>query len=534
MGFIKETTLFATNLEKDLAGKDIEYGKLVDNLLLQCLGEDLDDLPEDGDVFFAAFRRKYHLLKLVFQKLLVVNYDFFVRSVLFGNTYAREEDIRLAKEKGLLTKIPAEELYSFFIHFNSDASYVLFRDLDCPLTEVELLRTSLADRNKDLFVETFNRIKCDKSSLYFVAGTLGTAFEFIMKAFVEPQDVYNYLYCTIPNGIPALIRNSVPGFKEQIESYIKSYKGDDNVDENKRPSSKEELQVLEQNALQSMDGSILTTLSSAKQVIIEMERVSELFPFEKAYVDSIVNNPELQPYFEQLPDTVETKSAPEEETIVDDMKQSGIDSGVKKSNAGAPQKIWITNYGTEEELTKKIQSVQPSLRGELKEMGLNDRATQSASSAIIIYSVYCIGLTKEKMCTAPAERVVKAPRTTVNLYLKRLYEWYDKLIRMSGNQRNASKVPTLTERWKEEDAPRADFIINNFAELKRVINNTKFVLGNEFGKDTGLQYIPKREKSDAVLGGAIDYSDEKDPNNQQARPVNLHPLSGEEKSNNRR
>ncbi len=335
MGFIKETTLFAANLEKDLAGKDIEYGKLVDNLLLQCLGEDLDDLPEDGDVFFAAFRRKYHLLKLVFQKLLVVNYDFFVRSVLFGNTYAREEDIRLAKEKGLLTKIPAEELYSFFIHFNSDASYVLFRDLDCPLTEVELLRTSLADRNKDLFVETFNRIKCDKSSLYFVAGCLGTAFEFIMKAFVEPQDVYNYLYCTIPNGIPAIIRNSVPGFKEQIESYIKSYKGDDNVDENKRPSSKEELQVLEQNALQSMDGSILTTLSSAKQVIIEMERVSELFPFEKAYVDSIVNNPELQPYFEQLPDTVDTYSEPEEETIVDDVKQSGVNDGEKKSNAGA-------------------------------------------------------------------------------------------------------------------------------------------------------------------------------------------------------
>lgn len=305
MGFIKETTLFAANLEKDLAGKDIEYGKLVDNLLLQCLGEDLDDLPEDGDVFFAAFRRKYHLLKLVFQKLLVVNYDFFVRSVLFGNTYAREEDIRLAKEKGLLTKIPAEELYSFFIHFNSDASYVLFRDLDCPLTEVELLRTSLADGNKDLFVETFNRIKCDKSSIYFVAGSLGTIFEFLLSAFVEPQDVYNYLYCTIPNGIPAIIRNSVPGFKEQIESYIKSYKGDDNVDENKRLSSKEELQVLEQNALQSMDGSILTTLSSVKQVIIEMERVSELFPFEKAYVDSIVNNPELQPYFERLQGSVE-------------------------------------------------------------------------------------------------------------------------------------------------------------------------------------------------------------------------------------
>lgn len=184
-----------------------------------------------------------------------------------------------------------------------------------------------------------------------------------------------------------------------------------------------------------------------------------------------------------------------------------------KSNAGAPKKSWLPGW-SEEAIRQKVQPIQSSVVGELEDFSFGDKsdtekaaAVRAAGAAIVVYCSYALGVTKEKKYNAPAERILEAPRSSVNGYLRRLYEWYDTLIELGKDYRNAKKVQTLPFRWKKEDGIRAVFILDNINELTRLINNTKFAFGKEFGIETGLKYIPKREKSDAALGGAIEYND---------------------------
>lgn len=310
MGFIKEISSFAANLEKDLAERFDEFTELI-NLGYASLQETLDICLDNwtekiGDVtidnFFDELREKLLLFKRVLPTMMILAYDSLIRFILFEKTIWGEEDQQLAKEQGLLTKIPAESLYNFYLRFNSDAAYIIFRNLDCPTRDIEVLRNSLLDRNKELFIETLNKIDADKSVLYYFAGLLGTMYELVLNMYMDPQSIYNYIYCT-NGGIPIIIRDSNPALKQVLASFLKIKEKDKN--ESVPVYSKEELYRQFHEETQKIDNYILKALSSIKGIIIDLEQDSELFPFEKNYIDTFYNEPELQPYFERLQGSVE-------------------------------------------------------------------------------------------------------------------------------------------------------------------------------------------------------------------------------------
>jgi len=271
---------YKVNLEKDLERKYQEFSHLFTQLVHGTYGKLLEMDEEVCPPALVGLRRKIIAFLDTLSLSLLLFYDGIIHAMLFKN-WSWQEDKAYFEESGLSYRNhSAEEIYNVLSRINIDAVCLLIDNLECPLGIKEQLQSSLSKKQKDVFVNKLNELTCDLSILHFYSDRISLLLGTIIGMFCDPQSVDDFFFHS-DHG------NLTDSFKEAI---TKRKKGSIDV-ENLNIDSISEL----------IDSDIKHILRSTKVIIID-DMVDNVgyFPFEKKYVDRLLLNPDLQPYWERI------------------------------------------------------------------------------------------------------------------------------------------------------------------------------------------------------------------------------------------
>lgn len=296
MGLLLEKEKYRDNLEKDLEHQYNVLTPIINQQIDKCFGEVADWYtdPNCSDDFF-PLKKAIELFKFVIPNIMVSQYDYLIHSVLFKKWNWEEDKQKLIDNNALLdNRVSTSDLFDILIRVNRDATNVLIDKLQsCPPGELELLKKALYDGDKQLFVDTFNRLNCDFSILYFFANTITLYYDYLLGFFSSPEAWANLVYHTDMGYYTELMKERFPT-REEFEA---SMQGD---------SAKHSITYEEyiEEAKQRVEEGLVKVIS----VVVELKNETKkelrdcpLYPFEEKYIDIILKHPDIEPLLEKIP-----------------------------------------------------------------------------------------------------------------------------------------------------------------------------------------------------------------------------------------
>lgn len=286
-------------------------------------------------------------------------------------------------------------------------------------------------------------------------------------------------------------------------------------------------------------GKFYSDYRTYRQSFIDEDSFYPHTPREKAVIEDIINRPEgiiFNSLFEKEAKEAEANGEMSGIRIFErffGVKLVPLSEGEKPSKRKRPDgktpmirttKKWFLGGYSEQDLGAIIKvTIWPYLREELRKFNygidkekakesFND-AVKAAAAAIVVYCSECIGLSKEsKSFTISMERnfsFLPAPRTTANLYFKRLKDWYVSIKDVRYSSKKDEAIRKTLARWKREDPTRFYFITSKTPKLKTLINNVSFLLATALQIPTSIQYLEPNESFNKALFKAKQYKDDR-------------------------
>lgn len=285
---IYKPTLYKENLEKDLAKKFDEYGRLFDHIY-----DDGSGIKSDSP-FVGRFRESVRVFRMLFQYMAFFTYDWIVHAYLFYDWDWQELKETYRKQGYNVEQThTAEEVFSFYITMNPDIVDLLFSKLDCTPGHKKKLLNSIHSRRLDPFIETYDSLSCDLSLVNVFADYVSYRIAMFLGG-ADPKAFYDYFFHSTHNPVTESARSVLSPQAKELIGYMNGDKIDDSVSPEK---------VLEQ-----WDLLLVTLLDLGQKMIADATIKHDLFPFEKKYIDDFYAAPILQPLFERLQTGGETYS----------------------------------------------------------------------------------------------------------------------------------------------------------------------------------------------------------------------------------
>jgi hypothetical protein len=512
------------NDEEIKAFKEEIKDHLKDSLYWSSLTHLLSSLRE--------YQRYVSVFPQVSAACLALSYALIVHPILFSNWRWKDtDDIDLSR---LDLNLSSKDIYGELQKCNPDVVSVFISKLeDCSQADKEILQDAFEGGQRDVFIEKLKALSTsDYNSLALV-----TAFSHLGNVLVsgdlDTLEILLYHIDYLDDFKPE--QSLLPGeewMEMRNEAYWEKYSFGDDMPEEKA--------VANMDAMREKMESYLAMVRRVCFAYLKYKIPGALssinpFPFERKYLDDVLNYPGVKSILDELPEKpFESEMAPDKQEQPE-VKVVALLEGQKKSKAGNKPKPWIKVSLTEPVIKRKLEEeVWTGIVDDIHALDFCDKseiekgkASKAFGAALIFYSAHSLGLTDEKLFNLPASRAfnfLPAPKTSVNLYLKRLYGWYDKLINAGISKKGNLDEKTL-KKWKSEDSFRANFIIKNFEAIKDLVKKATFLLGKAFGVETGLEYESPEIGSDPVLGGALLYNDEVNNKDDGSKILTGLPLS---------
>lgn len=296
MGLLLEREKYRDNLEKDLEHQYNVFAPIINQQIDKCFGEVADWCTDPNcSVDFLPLKKAIELFKFVIPNIMVSQYDFLIHSILFKKWDWEEDKQKLIDNNALLdNRVSATDLFDILIRVNRDAINILIDKLQsCPPGELELLKKAISDGDKQLFVDTFNRLNCDLSILYFFANTLTLYYDYFFGFFSSPEELANLIYHTDMGYYTALMKESIPT-REEFEASLQGNTAKHGIT----------YEEYIEEAKQRVEEGLVKVISAVVELKNETKkelRDCPLYPFEEKYIDIILKHPDIEPLLEKIP-----------------------------------------------------------------------------------------------------------------------------------------------------------------------------------------------------------------------------------------
>ena len=321
MEYLSKFSSYREKLEKDLAEKHILYSQLIEELIGEYWGN-VDEIDESIP-HYEEIKHIYSFCKRVLPLVLLINYDSLIHSILYDKDFW-EQEVESEVMDGMDFHCSANDVFNFLLQINIDAAITTVERLKCPQKDIQALKDSLANSDRELFVSTFEQITCDISFIYRLANLYALVYVIIVGLFTEPQTAYDLIFCSNFGSFTKIIRESAPStFKQSL--FVRACpRKDENEDANR---IKRGLIEFDYGMLQVARGILM--LSS-----IQKEKF-DLFPFEEDYYNELLTAPELQPYLEraikELEEQQDYQGQPVDSTNLETKEQEETQQASSKS-----------------------------------------------------------------------------------------------------------------------------------------------------------------------------------------------------------
>lgn len=326
MGLFDKTSLYKQNYEKDLKRVYDEMynkaalwlgarGSFFDELLLEeDIPEPQKDILREGKIYLDKFPAFAGACGTLF-------YIPIIHCILFSDKFRMGDELNKIYEQLGSPLMTADEIYESCITINPDAIEIVLSTLSpCSLADIELLKTSFRNREKETFVNKLNTLTCDLTILRLTSSLIpivSNGFDIVMNNFDQYVDFVYHSDTYLARSIRKRIEQGENElFNQSTESPSQNI------------SFEDAWEIIE-NGVKNLKEGINSSLGAVIALYQRFKQQMEVYDFEEKYYTDIVEDPELRPHIEEWmqghpveqleeqeqPDNtspVETKEKPEE------------------------------------------------------------------------------------------------------------------------------------------------------------------------------------------------------------------------------
>lgn len=276
--------------------------------------------------------------------MLTFFYDLIVHIFLFSNWRWKDEEIDLSSFDLSLT---SDEVYQIFQNVNPDVAYVFISKLEnCSIAEKELLQEALERGQKKVFIDKLKALSISDYNSLVLISTLFHLENALMSNDWETLRIL--LYIDFEESLPPDVVSILPSEKVinmmEDDFWERVFNFEDDL-------SEEEVAKRFNAASDKVESNIDLILhliyGGLKYHIPEYLDTYKLFPFEKKYVEDILNDPDVKAILDELPENP------------DEFFEAPDDQEHPKSRSGnliterEPKKVkedYVPHWPTDEEL----------------------------------------------------------------------------------------------------------------------------------------------------------------------------------------
>ena len=242
------------------------------------------ELPEEASNAINTMHETCKILPMVSATTQVLFYDSVVHPILFSHDWSPEK----LQQLSVIEKIPADYIYKGLLCINTYAVCKVIGTLSCSQSQIESLQNAFRNQNENSFKNALNKLTCDLTALHILASVVPYIIKRDYGMMLKPEATYEW---AISSGT---------GFTDTMFKNNGVRPFDDSVFENLPPEERLEkgLAIMTSSA-EIMKNQMVSTLLGFSQME-EMEEWPTLFPFEKSYVNQVLENEDVKKFLANI------------------------------------------------------------------------------------------------------------------------------------------------------------------------------------------------------------------------------------------
>lgn len=282
---LDKTEDYKKSLEADL---EFYYNKMYEasSVFWKKVHDNSDSLqlPEEANDAINAMFTFFNILPMVSAASQVLLYDSVVHPILFSHDWSPEK----LQPISVIEKVPVDAIYKGLLCINTYAVCKVIGTLSCSQSQIESLQNAFRNQNEDSFKNGLNKLTCDITALHLLASLVPYIIKRDYGIMLKPEATYEWAISSGISFADAIVKNN------DVRLF------DDSAFENLPAEERlaKGLAIISSCA-EIMKNQMESTLLDFLH-LTEMEEWSTLFPFEKNYVNQVLENEDVKDFLAKI------------------------------------------------------------------------------------------------------------------------------------------------------------------------------------------------------------------------------------------